>query len=285
MTFKKQWFVAPTAIVSNLKEREKIMKKIIGILLLGLLGFLGCNDGNDGATTFTGVAVTVAPYVISETPTPTYEWIPVHGATKYQLHVFEEKSETTVIEEWYTAEEAQCAAEDRLCSVTPDVEVYYRDTWKVLPCAGEECGEWSEELSFVVGVQVGGPTHRFTDNGDGTVTDNQTHMCWTKNANLNGKMKVLDASLYCIRLSVDGGGWHLPDLFDMIGLQDPKYQGPCLTAGHPFIDVQPDYYWTRTNAAGIFQVEYYTVDVRKWKSLRGEPVDNLRYVWCTRKIW
>ena len=62
------------------------MKKIIGILLIGLLSFLGCSD-NDGTNTFRGKATPVAPWAIIETTTPTYEWTPVSGATKYRLVV------------------------------------------------------------------------------------------------------------------------------------------------------------------------------------------------------
>ena len=167
------------------------MKKIIGIMLIGLLGFLGCSDGNDGTNTFKGEAIPVAPFGIIETPTPTYEWTPVPGATKYQLLV-EDIGESVIIEEWYTAEEVESASEDGLCSVTPDITVL-GDTWKVLACAGEACGLWSDELEF--SFTVAGPTPpRFTDYGDGTVTDNNTKLMWLQNPNLCGVKKWQDSS-------------------------------------------------------------------------------------------
>jgi len=58
--------------------------------------------------------------------------------------------------------------------VTSDIEVIGENEWKVLACAGEECGLWSDGLQF--SFSLGGPPYlRFTDNGDGTVTDNKTN--------------------------------------------------------------------------------------------------------------
>ena len=121
------------------------MKAIISILLVGILGFLGCSDSDDTTRTV-DQAIPVAPFGITDTMTPTYEWTPVPGATRYQLLV-EDIGETVTIEEWYTTEEVESAPEDGLCSVTPDITVW-GNTWKVLACAGEECGLWSDELQF-----------------------------------------------------------------------------------------------------------------------------------------
>jgi len=53
------------------------------MVLVSLLGFLGCGGSDDGTSAGTGEAipVAVAPFGITDTPTPTYEWIPVPGTT------------------------------------------------------------------------------------------------------------------------------------------------------------------------------------------------------------
>ncbi len=55
-------------------------------------------------------------------------------------------------------------------------------SWKVKACLGGNCGLWSDTLSFSYTETPTGP--RFTDNGDGTVTDNSTKLMWTETANL-----------------------------------------------------------------------------------------------------
>jgi len=82
------------------------MKMIIAILIVGLLGFLGCSDSNDGTSTFTGQATPLAPFAKIDTITPTYAWTSVPGATRYLLMV-EQVGRGIVIEEWYTPAEAE----------------------------------------------------------------------------------------------------------------------------------------------------------------------------------
>ena len=279
MTFKKQWFVAPTAIVSNLKEREKIMKKIIGILLVGLVGFLGCSDGNDGTSTFNGQSIPVAPFGITDTMTPTYEWTPTPGATRYQLLV-EDINEATVMEEWYTAEEGECASEDDLCSVTPDLEVW-GNTWKVLACAGEECGLWSDELQF--SYIVAGPTpKRFYDHDDGTVTDYNTKLMWSKNADPCSWKKWSEALSYCDGLTLAGhSDWRLPSMSEFKSLIDPRRVNPALPPGNPFMNVQSTLYWSSTTYGSTPGLAW-SVSMGSGNVLVDYKDFSLYYVWPVR---
>ena len=236
------------------------MNKSVAILLVGLLGFLGCS-GDDDDTNTIGEAHPVAPFGITDTSTPTYEWTPVPWATKYRL-VVEDINETVIIEEWYSAEEAGCDSEEDLCSVTPDVDVTgvtwkvlacageecglrsdeRQFSWKVLACAGEECGLWSDERQF--SYAAAGPSPRFTDRGDGTVTDNYTRLIWSKNAHLSGAVQWLDAMNYCSRLTLAGqSDWRLPHLYEQMSLIDPNRKDPALPLGHPVTDVRR-MYWT-----------------------------------------
>jgi hypothetical protein len=234
-----------------------MMIRILGILLIGLLGFLGCSGSNDGTSTTSntvGEAIPVAPWAIIETSTPTYEWTPVPGATRYRLLVQEttqaatiqDTNETSIIDEWYTAEEVGCASEDGLCMVTPDIEVFEEYTWKVQACANEECGSWSEPLDFKLTPPASAGAPRFTDNEDGTVTDNATKLMWSKNANVFSLTYTWQTAVdICKGVALgDHYDWRLPSLSELESLIDKGQSHPALPPGNPFMNVQSDYYWS-----------------------------------------
>ncbi len=100
----------------------------------------------------------------------------------------------------------------------------------------------------------------FTDNGDGTVTDNLTGLIWLKNANCFGERNWTQALSDANGLAsgdcglTDGssaGDWRLPNLNELRSLFDPGLSSPFLPAGHPFTGVQSDIYWSSTTYAVI----------------------------------
>lgn len=104
---------------------------------------------------------------------------------------------------------------------------------------------------------VAWPGQRFTDNTDGTVTDNLTGLIWTKDANAPGPAgcnpaanKTWQAALdYVACLNADsylGGGWRLPNRKELRSLIDYSQNAPALASGHPFTSVQVGYYWSST---------------------------------------
>ena len=102
------------------------------------------------------------------------------------------------------------------------------------------------------------PDQRFTDNGDGTVTDNMTQLVWLKNGNAFG-LRTWDQALALCNALADGdaglsdgsaaGQWRLPNVREIESLVDYNNFGPCLPAGHPFEQVRPSSYWTSTSVA------------------------------------
>jgi len=106
---------------------------------------------------------------------------------------------------------------------------------------------------------------RFTDNGDGTVTDARTGLIWLKNANPCPERKYwLEAVAWCSSLKsgdaglTDGsvaGQWRLPskDELEGIGTDPPstwEVGVPSVTwtkPGAPFTDVKSDFYWSGTS--------------------------------------
>ncbi|MCP4696550.1 MAG: DUF1566 domain-containing protein [Gammaproteobacteria bacterium] len=102
------------------------------------------------------------------------------------------------------------------------------------------------------------PDPRFTDNGNGSITDNLTGLIWTKDANCpNGTKDWEEAIDYANALAngscslSDGssaGDWRLPNRKELFSLIDDSASG--MPAGHPFSNVQTDWYWSSTTAAG-----------------------------------
>ena len=101
---------------------------------------------------------------------------------------------------------------------------------------------------------VAWPSPRFTDNSNGTVTDNLTGLIWLKNANFKaGPSTWADALTDCATLNSAEGGltdgsiegdWRLPNVRELQSLIDYEQRDPALPLEHPFTGVQKDYYWS-----------------------------------------
>jgi hypothetical protein len=129
-----------------------------------------------------------------------------------------------------------------------------------------DCAGTGQDGDIQAGVVP--PDPRFTDNGDGTITDNLTHLVWLKDANcLSGRrtwQQALDFAngLYdgCTNCGgtnndcglTDGsaeGDWRLPNRNELTSLLDLENFNPALPAGHPFMNFQSDDYWSSTTIA------------------------------------
>jgi len=108
---------------------------------------------------------------------------------------------------------------------------------------------------------VAWPSPRFTDHGNGTVTDNLTGLMWTKNATPAGTYMTWQQALdYCKGLSFAGyTDWRLPNKKELRSLCDYSQYNPALPLGHPFTNVQSSGYWSATTYA---DVPYYAWVVR-----------------------
>lgn len=162
---------------------------------------------------------------------------------------------------------AQCSASRPANSVTTQLPqtgqtVCYdeRDpltnTGVEIPCAGT-----GQDGDKQAGKPL--PFQRFTDNNNGSVTDNLTGLTWLKNANCIwttwqdalDKVKALkgDGS-QCGLIDGSGAGqWRLPNRKEMQSLLDRQRQDPALSIGHPFLGFNSYgyegryiWYWTST---------------------------------------
>jgi hypothetical protein len=115
---------------------------------------------------------------------------------------------------------------------------------------------------------VAWPVPRFTDNLNGTVTDNFTKLTWMENANCDGRKPWADAVDFCNNLAsgscglTDGsnpGDWRLPNINEMVSLIHWGVYNPAvpntmgtgqLSSGDPFINVETlggiPHYWSST---------------------------------------
>ena len=156
-----------------------------------------------------------------------------------------------------------------------------------------------QTTSFDVGddgdLQMGvpWPAPRFTDNSNGTVTDNLTGLVWTKNANCDGGTKFWYVALdYCNTLAAgtcgltDGsitGDWRMPNIRELHSLVDFWKSNPALPTGHSFIGVKTAgsvWYWSSSaniqNSADAWDVRF------DYGTTRCHGKLNYGYVWCVR---
>lgn len=218
------------------------MKTIGVILLVIFLGFSGCGrDSDAGTATVHGKANPVAPFGIIDIMTPSFEWTSVSGAVKYRLLVQDEE-DAVVIDEWYTTEESGCASEEVSCTVHPDIVTTGKNTWKVQACANQECGSWSEPLHYDMRPSPISTSERYTDWGDGTVTDKTTGLMWQFHSDCEPS-NWPDAISCCENSTYAGhDDWFLPTLSMLSNLnyqcysKDGRYESrhPIFYHGIPF---------------------------------------------------
>lgn len=147
------------------------------------------------------------------------------------------------------------------------------------------------------------PIPRFTDNGDGTITDNLTCLIWTKDANCFGTRDWPTALSDCNSLASgscglsDGsvaGDWRLPNVRELHSLISYSLINPAVpdttgtgkwSEGNPFTKIVNSIYWTSTTEPSSTE-KAYRVDMAAPGGIsanfkEGEP-GSPNYVWCVR---
>jgi hypothetical protein len=133
----------------------------------------------------------------------------------------------------------------------------YNAAGTVITCAGT-----GQDGEYQLGATA---SPRFTDNSNGTVTDNLTGLIWLKNANcsatLGGVAKTTtlvwaNALTWSNNLAsgscglTDGsvaGDWRVPNITELESLVDLQNSSPSLPTGHPFTSVVASFYWSSTS--------------------------------------
>ena len=125
-------------------------------------------------------------------------------------------------------------------------------TTDTVPCAGTgQDGELQRGVTW--------PTPRFTDNLNGTVTDNLTGLIWLQDANCAsffapidfenalGEANGLSQGFCGLTDGSSAGDWRLPNIKELLSLVDYAQSGLALPSGHPFVSVQPSFYWSSSS--------------------------------------
>jgi len=144
-------------------------------------------------------------------------------------------------------------------------------------------------------------TMRFTDNGDGTVTDNTTDLIWLKNADCFGPLTWDEAMTTTANLA-DGqcglrdgsvaGDWHLPERDALLSLIDKRYKYPVLISntvdtdqwleGDSFSGGQTGPYWSAMTYANCPDAAWLVYLGLYYDGVGYESKTRLHYIWPVR---
>jgi hypothetical protein len=142
---------------------------------------------------------------------------------------------------------------------------------------------------YQLGVSV---DSRFTDNGNGTVTDNLTGLTWLQDAvSCIGEKKwpeALNEANSLAHNSCDGalqdnssqGDWRLPTVNELQGLVDYSREDQALPQDHPFT-VENDLYWSSTTCAFWDALYAWIVDFDEG-GIGYRPKEDATWVWPVR---
>ena len=194
---------------------------------------------------------------------------------------------------WYTAPGGGGTEFTASTTVATSITVYAKWNAPVgaLPKTGQTVS-YSTRDDGVLQKGIAWPSPRFTDNGNGTVTDNLTGLIWLKNANCFGTRTWANALNDANTLNsgecglTDGsveGDWRMPNINEMESLINV---GAANTATwlntQGFSSAQGNWYWSSTaNARGPINDAWY-VRMLYGETDLGNKGGSSAYIWPVR---
>jgi len=211
-----------------------------------------------------------------------------------------------------TSKETSKGVDSRGCPLDKDRDrvADYRDA-----CLGTASGVKVQSNGCPVPAVVSKPSisrpsvstqssYRYTDNGDGTVTDNRSGLVWLKKANCFGRQNLKKAMQKAANLASgqcglrDGsrrGMWRLPSKDEWKAMVDKKYakrdwSQPAISnaagtglwkEGDAFSGVQAVYYWSSTEYANLSGYAW-SVNL-SYGNVLTDVKYNAYYVWPVRR--
>jgi hypothetical protein len=130
-------------------------------------------------------------------------------------------------------------------------------------------------------VTAGAPNlESYTDNGDGTVTDNVTGLMWQKAVSATATYTWAQAVAYCPTLILAGhGDWRLPSVIELVSIVDVGQSNLSIN-GIYFPNTPSTWFWSSSPVAGSPSGAWYV----NFYGGRTSNVDvsNALYVRCVR---
>jgi len=181
-----------------------------------------------------------------------------------------------------------------------------------IPDTGYPANQWKtgqtasydsvDDGAFQMGMMVPSSV-RYTDNGDGTVTDNLTGLMWLKDTNCmethyagtwpNGYANWQEAQDIIagindgtyVNCGANHTDWRLPNRKELHSLADFSQSSPALPPGHPFDNVEPsppgfNYLTSTTCAAGMDY--FWGINIGNGKITSAQKLSNPNWVWPVR---
>lgn len=142
------------------------------------------------------------------------------------------------------------------------------------------------------------PDPRFTDNGDGTVTDNLTGLIWLQDAycfglrsweTLMDEVNTLEPPMCGLSDGSRKGDWRMPNVRELLSLVDFEEVKPSLPDGHPFINAPAaggdvdavEHYFTSTAYLPGAEKQVWMINIH-WKHMGVLNKNDPSKVWPVR---
>ena len=142
---------------------------------------------------------------------------------------------------------------------------------------------------------VAWPSPRFTDNGDGTVTDNLTGLMWLKDANCFGYkpwQSALDAvtdfnanpgNYSAEDYAASYSGWRLPNVNELESLVNAEEACPATWLNNQgFANVQSYYYYYWSSTTRANNTNYAWGVYMRYGNVNNDFKSTYKYVWPVR---
>ncbi|MGK5090932.1 DUF1566 domain-containing protein [Deltaproteobacteria bacterium TL4] len=135
---------------------------------------------------------------------------------------------------------------------------------------------WMGLFLFLVNVVYAAS---FTDNADGTVTDNESGLIWQK-ADDNTARNWETALTYCEGLTLGGRtDWRLPSKNELQSIVDYSVYSPAINSTY-FPNTKSSNYWSSTTSASYTSYAWYVYFYNGY--VDGYYKTNTNYVRCVR---
>lgn len=165
----------------------------------------------------------------------------------------------------------------------PDGPAPVERTWQSTSYAVGDDGYYQKGVEWSI--------YRYTDNGNGTVTDNLTGLIWMKDANCFGGLQTWNDAVSLVLNNVangycgltDGsspGDWRLPNIKEMLSLVDYNAHNPAMWWWDFFNNVQSNYYWSSTTKDDVANVAWVVSMEAGYVVINSKTDPN--YVWPVR---